>query len=242
LNVNIGRRSSGTYYFNGLIDDVRIANHALTQDQIQTDMVTPLSTPGGTDTVAPTAAITAPTGGASVSGTVTIAATASDNVGVAGVQFLLDNNPLGAEDTTSPYSISWNTTTASNGTHILRAVATDTAGNRSEPSRMLRGRALLPPPTPPTWVSAERRPAGAPAAVSLTWSHPTDSRLSSQIERRVVDGFLWVAITPWLTRGIYEFTDIPPDLSLAWEYRLRVRDQLGQMASELPIIALAALP
>ena len=54
------------------------------------------------DTVAPTAAITAPMGGATVSGSVTIAATASDNVGVAGVQFLLDNNTLGAEDTTSP--------------------------------------------------------------------------------------------------------------------------------------------
>ena len=52
------------------------------------------------DTAAPTAAITAPTGGATVSGTVTVAATASDNVGVAGVQFLLDNNALGAEDTT----------------------------------------------------------------------------------------------------------------------------------------------
>ena len=63
------------------------------------------------DTVAPTAAITAPMGGATVSGSVTIAATASDNVGVAGVQFLLDNNTLGAEDTTSPYSVSWNTTT-----------------------------------------------------------------------------------------------------------------------------------
>ena len=59
----------------------------------------------------------------------TIAATASDNVGVAGVQFLLDNNPLGAEDTTSPYSISWNTTTAANGTHTLVARARDVNGN-----------------------------------------------------------------------------------------------------------------
>ena len=129
-NVTIGRRAGVTgFEFSGRIDDVRIANHALTQDQIQTDMVTPLSTPGGTDTVAPTATITAPTGGASVSGTVTIAATASDNVGVAGVQFLLDNNPLGAEDTTSPYSISWNTTTAANGTHTLVALARDVNGN-----------------------------------------------------------------------------------------------------------------
>ena len=84
---------------------------------------------GGTDTVAPTAAITAPTGGATVSGTVTVAATASDNVGVAGVQFLLDNNALGAEDTTAPYSVSWDTTTAANGTHTLVARARDVNGN-----------------------------------------------------------------------------------------------------------------
>ena len=49
---------------------------------------------------------------------------------VAGVQFLLDGNTLiGTEDTTSPYSISWNTTTASNGTHTLQARARDTSGN-----------------------------------------------------------------------------------------------------------------
>ena len=36
---------------------------------------------------------------------------------------------LGAEDTTSPYSLSWNTTTATNGTHTLAARARDAAGN-----------------------------------------------------------------------------------------------------------------
>ena len=35
--------------------------------------------------------------------TVTVSATAADNVGVAGVQFKLDGANLGAEDTTSPY-------------------------------------------------------------------------------------------------------------------------------------------
>ena len=82
----------------------------------------------GGDTTAPTVAITAPTG-RTVSGTVTITATATDNVGVAGVQFLVDNNALGAEDTTSPYSVSWNTTTVANGTHTLTALARDTSGN-----------------------------------------------------------------------------------------------------------------
>ena len=54
--------------------------------------------PGG-DTTAPTVSLTAPADGATVSGTVTLSATASDNVGVAGVQFLVDGTQLGAEDT-----------------------------------------------------------------------------------------------------------------------------------------------
>ncbi len=81
------------------------------------------------DNSAPTVSLTAPTAGATVSGTVTVSATASDNVGVVGVQFRLDGVNLGAEDTTSPYSIAWNTTTTSNGPHSLTAVARDAAGN-----------------------------------------------------------------------------------------------------------------
>ena len=56
-------------------------------------------------------------------------ANASDNVGVVGVQFLLDGNNLGAEDTTAPYSVSWNTSTATNGAHVLTARARDAADN-----------------------------------------------------------------------------------------------------------------
>ena len=79
------------------------------------------------DVTPPTAAITAPAG--TVSGTVTLTANASDNVGVAGVQFLVDNNPVAAEDITSPYGVSWNTATVANGTHILTALARDINGN-----------------------------------------------------------------------------------------------------------------
>src|SRR5713101_8382127 len=62
------------------------------------------------DTTPPTVSITSPASGASVSGTITVSANASDNVGVVGVQFLLDGLNAGAEDTTSPYLVSWNTT------------------------------------------------------------------------------------------------------------------------------------
>jgi hypothetical protein len=81
------------------------------------------------DTVNPTATMTAPGNGATVSASVTVSATASDNVGVAGVQFLLDGNALGTEDTTSPYSITWDTRTAANGPHTLSARARDVNGN-----------------------------------------------------------------------------------------------------------------
>jgi hypothetical protein len=81
------------------------------------------------DTTPPTVNISSPTNGATVSGTISVNANAADNVGIAGVQFLLDGNNLGAEDTAGPFTASWNTTAVSNGTHILTARARDTGGN-----------------------------------------------------------------------------------------------------------------
>ncbi len=84
--------------------------------------------PGG-DTTPPAVSVTSPAAGATVSGTLPVTASASDNVGVVGVRFKLDGSDLGAEDTTAPYSVSWSTSTASNGSHSLTAVARDAAGN-----------------------------------------------------------------------------------------------------------------
>ncbi len=81
------------------------------------------------DTTAPIVALSAPADATTVSGNVTVSATATDDIGVAGVQFMLDNANLGSEDTTSPYQVSWNTTGVANGTHTLKAVARDAAGN-----------------------------------------------------------------------------------------------------------------
>src|SRR6185436_17110678 len=81
------------------------------------------------DTTAPTVSVTAPAGGATVANTVSVNATAGDNVSVAGVQFKLDGANLGAEDTTAPYSVAWDTTTTANGAHTLTAVARDPSGN-----------------------------------------------------------------------------------------------------------------
>jgi len=79
----------------------------------------------------PTVSITAPVSGATLAGTISVTATASDNVGVVGVQFKLDGAPLGAEDTSAPYSVSWNTVAGTQGLHSLAAVARDAAGNQT---------------------------------------------------------------------------------------------------------------
>src|SRR5438093_1637437 len=80
------------------------------------------------DTTPPTTSITAPANGATVSGTTTVTASASDNVGVTKVEFYLDS-ALQSTDTTSPYSWSWNTSTSSNASHSLTSKAYDAAAN-----------------------------------------------------------------------------------------------------------------
>jgi hypothetical protein len=83
---------------------------------------------GGGDTTPPTTSITAPSNGTTVSGTTNVTATASDNVGVTRVEFLLDG-ALQSTDTSSPYAWSWNTASVANGVHVLVSKAYDAANN-----------------------------------------------------------------------------------------------------------------
>src|SRR5207302_6996296 len=84
------------------------------------------------DTTAPTISLSTPANNATVSGSsVAVAANASDNVGVAGVQFKVDGANLGGEDASATYSVNWDTTTVANGSHSLIAVARDAAGNQT---------------------------------------------------------------------------------------------------------------
>ncbi len=85
------------------------------------------------DTAAPSASISSPAAGSTVSGAVTISATASDNVGVSKVEFYL-NNVLQSTDTASPYSFNWNTAVLANGSYTLSTKAYDAAGNVGQSS------------------------------------------------------------------------------------------------------------
>ncbi|HJZ84337.1 MAG TPA: Ig-like domain-containing protein [Polyangia bacterium] len=83
---------------------------------------------GTVDTTPPSTNITAPPNGATVSGTTTISANATDNVGVTRVEFQVDG-VLIAMKTAPPFSTSWDTTGVANGAHTLTTRAFDAAGN-----------------------------------------------------------------------------------------------------------------
>jgi parallel beta-helix repeat protein len=145
--------------------------------------------PPSADATPPTVTLTAPSAG-TVSGTVTISASASDNVGVAGVQFRLQGANLGPEDTTNAYSISWNTTTVSNGSYSLTATARDAAGNTTT--------------SPPRTVTVSNTSTSSPSS-SLSISNLT-----------VASGQAYVVPTGGLQAGnlvyrdrTYTFTTVP---------------------------------
>jgi Leucine-rich repeat (LRR) protein len=81
------------------------------------------------DNTPPKASITSPQNGQTVSGTVIIQASTTDNVGVSKVEFYIDGNKVG-EDTESPYTYDWNTNNLQyNSTHTIQVKAYDNAGN-----------------------------------------------------------------------------------------------------------------
>ena len=84
---------------------------------------------GGGDTSAPVVSVTAPTGGAVVSATATLTASASDNVGVTQVKWYVDNVEVAYDALGPAWSRPWTTSSVANGVHKIFAKARDAAGN-----------------------------------------------------------------------------------------------------------------
>ncbi len=85
------------------------------------------------DTSVPTVTISAPGNNRQVSGTVTVTAGATDNIGVTSFA-LYDNSSLIYAANQGTISYNWNTVTAGNGSHTLVAIASDAAGNAGSAS------------------------------------------------------------------------------------------------------------
>ena len=118
------------------------------------------------DTTPPSVSLTAPLGGL-LSGTVQVTASASDNIGVAGVRFFDGATQIGAEVAAPPYQTSWNTALATNGIHNLTAVARDVAGNVMTSSVVGVNVSNIAPNLPPT-ANADSATTNAGTAVTIS--------------------------------------------------------------------------
>jgi|GEM_PF-2417661 len=124
------------------------------------------------DSQAPSVSLTAPIPGATVTGTQTLSATASDNVGVTKVEFY-DGATLLATDTATPYTYSWDSKTAANGQHVLTAKAYDAAGNVATSSTVTV--TVFNDTTPPSAPTNLQAVATSETQVTVSWSASTDN-------------------------------------------------------------------
>ncbi|HYW24387.1 MAG TPA: Ig-like domain-containing protein, partial [Terriglobales bacterium] len=177
------------------------------------------------DSQAPAVSLTAPAAGASVSGVVDVAASASDNVGVSGVQFLLDGSPLGAPVTYPPYTMSWDSSLVPNGAHTVAAKAWDAAGNTTTtaPVSVTVANPMVPPAISNVAVSSV---TGTSATV--TWS--TDRASDTQVEYGPTAAYgtsttLNAALTETHSQAVSGLTP-----KTTYHFRVRSRDVNGNLA------------
>jgi hypothetical protein len=148
MPLKIGANAIWGEYFNGLIDDVRIYNRALTASEIQTDMNTPL---GGTPAPPPPADTTPPSAPANLTATATTQNSVSlswsastDNVAVAGYG-VYRNGSLVSTTTTTSSTVSGLACATS---YTLAVDAYDAAGNRSAKATLTTTTSACSPPPP----------------------------------------------------------------------------------------------
>jgi len=136
-------------------------------------------TGGGEDTTAPAVSVVAPGGGSTLSGNVTVTASASDDVGVASVQFKLNGANLGSLITNGTYSLSWNTASGADGSYAITAVARDAAGNSTTSSAVNVTVNNAPAPTAPV-ISAVSASNISTASATIGWQ--TNQASDTQVE------------------------------------------------------------
>jgi hypothetical protein len=107
------------------------------------------------DVTAPTVSITSPSNGSTVSGTVTVSISGSDNVGVTSISATAGGASLGSVANSSA-SFSWNTSGLADGNYIITATAKDAAGNSNSTNITvgIKTTITVQPPPPTTLPSS----------------------------------------------------------------------------------------
>jgi hypothetical protein len=183
---------------------------------------------GSTDTTPPTVTMTAPSNGATVSGSVTISANATDNVAMSKVQFLLDGATLGSP-VSGPgpaYQFSWDTTTASNASHTLSAIAYDNSGNSATAANISVTVSNIDPPPVITVVSAG---SISSSAATITWT--TDKPSTSQVAYGLTNayGTLSTLQTSFVTSHSVILAGLTS--TTTYHYQVLSKDSAGNLSS-----------
>jgi hypothetical protein len=190
---------------------------------------------GPADTTPPTVSVTAPAPGATVNGTVTVSASASDNVGVLGVQFYLDTGTLGPEDTTPPYSVPWTTTSVPNGNHTLYARARDAAGNVTTSTGVDVIVFNVPDTQPPTTPTGLTATAVSASQINLAWNPSTDN--VGVVGYAISRGGAPIGTSPTTT-----FADAGLAPSTPYSYTVAAFDAAGLFSPQSLVAATTTLP
>ena len=116
---------------NGTVTLTAVAYDAAGNSQVSAAVAVNVGNNVVQDTVAPQLTVNNPQDGSTVSATVQISASASDNLGAAGIkQSLVINGVLRQSSIGSSLSYNWNTRKERAGSHSILLIATDAAGNQ----------------------------------------------------------------------------------------------------------------
>ena len=131
-SISIAGVPNGTYWLRAIADpDNYLAENSKANNETDVELTINGNTVQVLQTVTPVLApppnisVNSPADGGTVSATVQLTASAATT---SGVQFLIDGAPLGSLVSSPPYTLAWDTTTATNGSHWLAAQTTGPTG------------------------------------------------------------------------------------------------------------------
>jgi hypothetical protein len=189
------------------------------------------------DTVPPVVSITSPTNAATVTGSVPLTASASDNTSVARVRFLVNGVQTGPDLTSAPYTTNWNTAAVANGSYTISAVATDGAGLTATATATVT---VDNPVTPPVITGLSVVSVTATTA-RIVWS--TDKPADTQAAWGTTSdyGSLTALDGSLVTSHAVTITGLSP--STQYQFRVMSRDVQGTLTtSENSTFTTAAIP
>ena len=182
------------------------------------------------DTVAPSVALTTPVGASAWSGTVSLAATAGDNVGVTNVEFLVDGQVV-ATDAVAPHTGSWNTAAAALGSHVITARAYDRDGNVTTSAPVTVSVVDTKKPTVSITSPGTNTSVGRGSTIAIT-ANATDDRSIARVEFLVNNVLKCTASTaPYSCRWT-----VPSPRNVRYTLKARAIDSSGNVSETSVVV------